>query len=91
MKKIIYVEVDSVLPEKPEYEFLRDRKFRIKTIKLKGQISQGLVLPLFKDHPVGHDITDELGITKYLSPSEKEEILQAEKRITNEKNKLKNL
>ena len=44
--KIIYIEVDSVLPEKPEFEFLRDRKFKIKTIKLKGQISMGLILPL---------------------------------------------
>ena len=43
---VIYIEVDSVMPEKPEFEFLRERKFRIKTIKLKGQISQGLILPL---------------------------------------------
>ena len=27
--KIIYAEVDSVMPEKPEFEFLRDRKFRV--------------------------------------------------------------
>lgn len=44
--KIIYVEVDSVMPERPEFEFLRDRKFKIKTIKLKGQVSMGLILPL---------------------------------------------
>lgn len=43
---IVYVEVDSIVPEKPEFEFLRDRKFRVKTIKLRKQISQGLVLPL---------------------------------------------
>jgi RNA ligase (TIGR02306 family) len=42
----IYCEVDSVLPDKKEFEFLRDRKFRIKTIKLKGQVSQGICFPL---------------------------------------------
>lgn len=80
--KIIYCEVDSVMPEKPEYEFLRDRKFRIKTIKLRGQISQGLVLPFANltkigkamySYNIGDDVTELLGITKYLSPSEREE------------------
>ena len=80
--KIVYIEVDSVMPEKPEFEFLRDRKFRIKTIKLKGQVSQGLVLPFDKkyhgDYPTGYDITEELGVSKYLSPSEREEIKKVE-------------
>ena len=31
---VVYCEIDSILPEKPEFEFLRDRKFRIRTIKL---------------------------------------------------------
>ena len=35
---IIYMEIDSLLPERPEFEFLRPRGFRIKTIKLKNQI-----------------------------------------------------
>ena len=43
---IVYIEVDSIVPERPEFEFLRDRKFRVRTIKLRGQVSQGLVLPL---------------------------------------------
>src|SRR3990167_6403004 len=51
--KIVYCEIDSLLPIKPEYEFLRKyhkkmengiEGFRIKTIRLKGQISQGLVV-----------------------------------------------
>src|SRR5260221_575643 len=51
----VYFEIDSFLPIKPEFEFLRKscyRKmadgsegFRLRTIKLRGQISQGLVLP----------------------------------------------
>lgn len=97
---VVYVEVDSIMPEKPEYEFLRDRKFRVKTIKLKGQVSQGLVLPMsvlpdksikYIDgfNNIGKDVTELIGVTKYLSPSEREEISQQERKIANEKNKLK--
>lgn len=52
----VYFEVDSFLPVRPEFEFLRKScfrstkhlgdGFRLKTIKLRGQISQGLVLPV---------------------------------------------
>ncbi len=38
----IYCEVDSILPEIPEFEFLRPRHFRIKTVRMRGQISQGI-------------------------------------------------
>lgn len=67
--RVVYVEVDSVVPERPEFEFLRNRKFRVRTIKLRGQISQGLVLPLSilpdGDYADGADVTEILGITKY--------------------------
>lgn len=52
---IIYCEIDSFLPIKEEFEFLRKSSykkmgdqegFRLKTSKLRGQISNGLVLPL---------------------------------------------
>lgn len=70
---IIYIEIDSVLPDKPEFEFMRKYKFRVKTIKLRGQVSQGLVLPIsvLENHPnipdivEGADVTEWLGITKY--------------------------
>lgn len=94
-EKIVYVEVDSVMPEKPEYEFLRDRKFRIRTIRLRGQISQGLVLPISSvgfnsiNYRIGADVTHELGITKYLSPSEQSELQQQEEKIKLEKNRFK--
>ena len=54
--KVVYCEVDSFLPIKPEFEFLRKssyRKladgsegFRLKTMKMRGVVSQGLILPL---------------------------------------------
>ena len=66
---IVYIEVDSVVPERPEFEFMRDRKFRVKTIRLRGQVSQGLVLPMSilpkGDYRLGTDVTDILGVEKY--------------------------
>ena len=68
--KIVYIEIDSKVPEKPEFEFLRDRKFRVRTIKLRGQYSQGLIMPLSilsgKNYEVGQDVTKELGVTYYI-------------------------
>lgn len=82
--KVVYIEVDSILPEKPEYEFLRERNFRIRTIRLRKQISQGLVLPLSAlpnkiKYSIGQDVTGILGIVKYESPSEVEERLKTPK------------
>ena len=42
----IFFEVDAILPDLglEVFEFMRDRKFRVKTAKFKGQVSQGLAL-----------------------------------------------
>jgi len=66
----LYCEIDSIMPDKPEFEFLRPRKFRIKTIKLRGIISQGITLPLSYlkyDQEIyeGLDVTEIMGVTKY--------------------------
>jgi hypothetical protein len=72
----IYCEIDSVMPEREEFEFLRPRKFKIKTMKLRGQVSQGICFPLtilpegFAGQvKEGTDCTDALGITKYEPPT----------------------
>ena len=83
--KVIYVEIDSILPPKPEFEFMKDRKYRVKTIKLRGQISQGLVLPTSliphfntiacpTGTEEGSDVTSYLGITKYDPEAEQEKV-----------------
>lgn len=66
--RCVYFEIDSHLPIRPEFEILRRNSFkrmgeregfRIKTIKLRGQLSQGLALPLtlfpdvFQELPTG--------------------------------------
>ena len=51
----VYFEIDSFLPIREEFEFLRKSSFkkmgdqegfRLKTIRLRGQVSQGLVVPI---------------------------------------------
>lgn len=42
----IYVVIDTVLPERPEFEFLRNKHFRIKPIRLRGEESAGICFPL---------------------------------------------
>ena len=70
---VVYCEVDSLMPDKPEFEFLKPRGMRIRTIRLRGQISQGICFPLSM-LPEGfnvqedEDCTDVLGITKYELP-----------------------
>ncbi len=65
----VYIQIDTVVPELPEYEFLRERKFRVRTIKLRKQISQGLIIPLpVGDWKEGDDVTELLGIKKYEKP-----------------------
>jgi RNA ligase (TIGR02306 family) len=68
--RCVFFEIDSVLPDGPSWsEFLRPRKFRVRTLKLRGVLSQGLALPtsiLESDVPeMGIDIRDLLGVTKY--------------------------
>lgn len=85
---ICYIEPDSRVPEIPMFEFLKDRKYIVKTIKLRKQVSQGLVIPLRelqKNFNIdiatlkeGQDVTDLLGITKYDPEGEKEQKLAEE-------------
>lgn len=61
-----YIQIDTIVPDLPQYEFLRERKFRVRTIKLRKQISQGLIVPLPNGRwKEGDDITDILGVKKY--------------------------
>ena len=76
----IYCEIDSFLPVRDEFEFLRKSSlktmderegFRLRTVKLRGQVSQGLLLDpsmLGRQFAVGEDVTEELGIVKYEAP-----------------------
>ena len=81
MDLAVYFEIDSFLPIRPEFEFMRESSyrrtdimgegFRLRTMRFRGQISQGLLLPLsqFSEIPsdmgIGTDVTDILGVRKW--------------------------
>ena len=69
----VYCEIDCLMPERPEFEFLKPRGMRIRTVKLRGQVSQGIcfplsILPAGSSASEGDDVTEALGITKYEPP-----------------------
>jgi len=86
----VYFEIDSLIPDRNDvFAFLKTtKKFEgrvwkfLKTIRLRGQISQGLLLPLsvlpkvkeiVGDNPqdfLDYDFSESLGIVKYEPPSE---------------------
>lgn len=59
--KCVYIEIDSVLPEKPEFEFLRSKNFHIKTMKMAGVVSSGICFPLSIFEAYGELIRDNNG------------------------------
>jgi RNA ligase (TIGR02306 family) len=75
----IYMEIDSVLPAVPEFSFLEKHNYRIKTIRLRGQVSQGILFPLhlldaFTDGYLpeqiteGRDVSGVMKVVKYDPP-----------------------
>lgn len=81
MDTAVYFEIDSFLPIRDEFEFMRSssyRKtdvmgegFRLRTMKFRGQFSQGLLLPISvfpeipEDIALGVDVTGILGVKKW--------------------------
>lgn len=78
----VYFEIDSFLPIREEFEFLRSSSYKktdimgegflLRTKKFRGQISQGLLLPLTafpeladKSWKPGDDVSEILGVRKY--------------------------
>ncbi len=77
----VYICIDTILPERPEFEFLRNKHFRIKPIRLRGEESAGICFPtdilgsgytfLNTDEPLfqeGIDVTEFLQIKHYEKP-----------------------
>ncbi|MDR1962301.1 MAG: hypothetical protein LBQ50_00810 [Planctomycetaceae bacterium] len=75
----VYFEIDSFLPKEERYVFLDGRSnktwhgvegYRLRTIKLRGHVSQGLVLPLslfpeIQKPEEGNDVTELLNVKLY--------------------------
>lgn len=61
-----YIQIDTIVPEHPQFEFLRERNFRVRTIKLRKQLSQGLIIPIPNTRvKEGDDVTELIGVKKY--------------------------
>lgn len=67
----VYFEIDSLLPSDDDrFSFLKKKKFRIKTQKMCGVVSQGLVLsldtfPELKKAKLGDFVTEKLKVKLY--------------------------
>lgn len=77
----VYFEIDSFLPVRDEFEFLRkssfkhmgdEQGFRLRTVRLRKQLSQGLVLPVSAfpgiSNTVDDDVTEFLNVKKWDPP-----------------------
>ena len=78
----VFFEIDAVPPDAELFRFLwtktdepvaRPEKYRIRTMRLRGALSQGLFLPLaafpeINDASEGDDLTAALGVGKYEPP-----------------------
>lgn len=74
---VIYLEIDSWVPnelapflskDKEPKEFEGVKGERLRTIKLRGCLSQGLILPIINGMIEGDDVTDFLNIKKWDRP-----------------------
>jgi RNA ligase (TIGR02306 family) len=72
---VAYFELDSLIPRRPWSLFLfKDNRelYRLKSVRLKGQLSQGLLVPISevpelagREWKEGDDLTEILGIAKW--------------------------
>lgn len=80
--RVIYIPIDSILPIEVETKLfgadskIKLSKSRVKTIKIRGVISQGMTcdpqsLGVDPAYPTGINIADDLKITKYEPPAPK--------------------
>lgn len=80
-EKVIYFEIDSLLPKMKWSLPFAKQKYQVKSIKIKGNLSQGLILSLSilnehslstneADYEEGYDLTGQLNIEKYEDDSE---------------------
>jgi RNA ligase (TIGR02306 family) len=75
--RVVFITIDTIVPKCEWSEFLADKEnpdkpIRIKNIKLRGEYSSGLVIPMiefpiqFEGLDVGDDVTEMLGVKKYI-------------------------
>ena len=81
-QKVIFCEIDSWIPHdlapflskgKEPREYLGIKGERLRSVRLRGTLSQGLILPISvlppADYAEGENVSDSLGIIKYEPPA----------------------
>ncbi len=75
--RVVYSEIDSLIPDIPLFEDIKkitQGTMRIRTVRMRGQISQGICFPISilenfglnpNDVETGQDVTEEMGIKKF--------------------------
>ena len=74
--KVVYFEIDSLLPDCEWSQPMKRNHFKVATTKMKGQLSQGEIFPLNilksvdeafnpDNYAIGTDLTEKLHIDKY--------------------------
>ena len=91
---VVYIEIDSFVPnslapfltkegkEPREYESIKGE--RLRTVRLKSQISQGLILPIpetLKKVKEDSDVSEELGIIKYDVENPEEKVPEKQNKV----------
>jgi RNA ligase (TIGR02306 family) len=71
---VVFIPPDSLIPKEIAerlgvINYLAGKqKNRVKTVKLRGEVSQGIIIPNEKKWPVGKDVADYYKIEKYIPP-----------------------
>ena len=70
--KVIFVEIDSIVPPTENFKFMERQKYRVWNARFIGAPSSGLVQSLSilptGDYNIGDDVTSILGVIKYEKP-----------------------
>jgi RNA ligase (TIGR02306 family) len=64
-RALVYLQ-DAVVQPSEELKFLEVSKWRVKMARFRGAPSECVILPAASDEPVGTDLTEALGIVKYV-------------------------
>ena len=59
---------DAVLPPDPRWAFMERHKWRVRMARFKGVPSECVIVAATSDAPVGADLSEALGVTKYSKP-----------------------
>ena len=70
----VYILIDTIVPETDDFAFMERVNYRVRTMKLRGIYSQGLVMPVdilrdkLASFDIGDDVTEAIGVEKYVKP-----------------------